>query len=361
VARINNDGSGGFAASFVGGSDDDILVSVRPVVVKNLPVLLAFGTTRSNDLSAVNHTGGSFYSNANSGGYDMMWLICDFNLTFQYYLSYIGGSNNDYLGQTGAPIGSNHLFYNNSDSVVYLGTTTHSFEYTQAPSFVGRGSVDTLNAGVPVFDQTKDNSNNDTHVILAISVRMLFYTLPVNWQKFQATVLSDCSVQLAWQTANETALKEYLVQRSADARNYMTIATVPAIGTSFLYDDKNVSAENSKVSYRIVAEAEDGQRTYSSVGLVQLCSQKVQQIKIYPTIVNNYFVLSGQYPDDAKQLLVEVVDASGRKIMIRQMPAINGSQTLYFERRPVTGTYFVSIINQATSKILHTQKITINN
>jgi uncharacterized FlaG/YvyC family protein len=94
---------------------------------------------------------------------------------------------------------------------------------------------------------------------------------------------------------------------------------------------------------------------------VQLCSQRLQQIKIYPTIVNNYFVISGQYPDDAKQLLVEVVDASGRKIMIRQMPAINGSQTLYFDRRHVTGTYFVSVINQATSKILQTQKITINN
>jgi|GEM_PF-1812157 len=361
VARINNDGSGGFAASFVGGSDDDILVSVRPVVVKNLPVLLAFGTTRSNDLSAVNHTGGSFYSNANSGGYDMMWLICDFNLTFQYYLSYIGGSNNDYLGQTGAPIGSNHLFYNGSDSVVYLGTTTHSFESTQAPSFVGRGNTDTLNAGVPVFDDTKNNSNNDTHVILAISVRMLFYTLPVNWEKFQVSVLSDCSVQLAWQTANETILKDYLVQRSADGRSYATIATVQAFGTSFSYQDKSNPAENSKVSYRVVAEAADGQRTYSSVNLVQLCSKRLQQIRIYPTIVNNYFVVSGKYPDDAKQVLVQVVDASGRKIMVRQMPAVNGSQTLYFERRPVTGTYFVSIINQATSKILHTQKITVNN
>jgi hypothetical protein len=42
VARINNDGSGGYQASFVGGSDDDILVSVTPVIINGLPVLLGF-------------------------------------------------------------------------------------------------------------------------------------------------------------------------------------------------------------------------------------------------------------------------------------------------------------------------------
>jgi hypothetical protein len=47
------------------------------------------------------------------------------------------------------------LFFNASDSVLYLGTTTHSIENTQAPLFVGRGAIDTANAGVPVFDSTK--------------------------------------------------------------------------------------------------------------------------------------------------------------------------------------------------------------
>src|SRR6185295_13409056 len=141
VARINNDGSGGYQASFVGGSDDDLLVSVTPVIINGSPVLLAFGTTRSTNLATRNTTGGTFFSNHNSGGYDMMWVICNLNVTYKYYLSYIGGSNNDYLGKTAAPIGSNHLFYNAADSVLYLGTTTHSVQTTQAPSFVGRGAV----------------------------------------------------------------------------------------------------------------------------------------------------------------------------------------------------------------------------
>ena len=89
--------------------------------------------------------------------------------------------------------------------------------------------------------------------------------------------------------------------------------------------------------------------------------QKQQQIKIYPTITSNYFVISGFYPPQVKQLLVEVVDAGGRKIMVKQVAAINGSQTLFFGKRPASGSYFVVIRNEETSEILHSQKITASN
>jgi len=290
-----------------------------------------------------------------------VWLICNLNVTYKYYLSYIGGSNNDYLGKTAAPFGSNHLFYNAADSVLYLGTTTHSIETSQAPLYVGRGAIDTLNAGIPVFDATKDNSNNDTHVIIAISISKLFFTLPVKWEKFETSVLSDCSVQLTWRTGNETDVMQYIVERSTDGSNYEGVATMAAIGNSFSYHDKDLPQGISKAVYRVLAVDNDGKKTYSSVNSVQLCGQRQHQIKIYPTIVRNYFVISGSYPDQVKQLLVEVVDAGGRKIMTKQLAAINGSQTLFFDKRPASGSYFVVIRNEETSEILHAQKITASN
>src|SRR5205814_7735308 len=100
--------------------------------------------------------------------------------------------------------------------------------------------------------------------------------------------------------------------------------------------------------------------TYSSVNSVQLCKQRQQQsIKVYPTIANNYFTISGLYSEQIKKVSVEVVDAGGRKIMIRQLTGINSAQTLYFEKRPVPGSYFVVIRNGDTKEILHTQKIAI--
>ena len=362
VARINNDGSGGYRASFVGGADDDLLVSVTPLVINGYPVLLAFGTTRSSNLTTINSTGGTFYSNHNSGGYDMMWVICNLNVSYKYYLSYIGGSNNDYLGKTAAPIGSNHLFFNANDSVLYLGTTTHSTQNTQAPLFVGRSAADTANAGIPVFDSTKGNSTNDTHVVIAISIKKIFFTLPIKWEKFETSVLSDCSVQLSWRTAtDETDVAKYLVERSTDGRNYEDIASIEAIGHSFSYNDKTLLQGTVKAIYRILAIDNDGKRTYSSVNAVQSCGQKQTQIKIYPTITSNYFVLSATYPQQVKELLVEVIDAGGRKIMVKQVPAVNGSQTFYFNKRPAAGSYFVVVRNDETSEILHSQKITTAN
>jgi hypothetical protein len=253
------------------------------------------------------------------------------------------------------------LFYNAADSVLYLGTTTHSIETTQAPLFVGRGAADTANAGIPVFDSTKDNSNNDTHVIIAISIRKLFYTLPVKWEKFETSVLSDCSVQLTWRTGNETDVTQYIVERSTDGRNYEDIAAIPANGNSFSYHDKDLSQGTTKVIYRILAVDNDGKKTYSTVNSLQLCGQKQHQIKIYPTITSNYFVISGSYPQQVKQLLVEVVDAGGRKILVKRVAAINGSQTLFFDKRPASGSYFVVIRNEETSEILNAQKITAGN
>ncbi|HEY7160420.1 MAG TPA: hypothetical protein VH815_04140, partial [Acidobacteriota bacterium] len=243
--------------------------------------------------------------------------------------------------------------------VLYLGTTTHSIENTQAPLFIGRGAVDTANAGVPVFDSTKDNSNNDTHVIIAISIKKIFFTLPIKWEKFDASVLSDCSVQLSWRTSEETDAVQYVVQRSTDGRNYTDIATIPSNGNSYSYHDNEPGT--AKAIYRILGIDNDGKRTYSTVNSVQLCGQKQNQIKIFPTITTNYFVISGTYPQQVNELLVEVIDAGGRKILVKKLRAVGGSQTLFFDKRPPAGSYFVVVRDQENSEILHTQKITQGN
>jgi hypothetical protein len=41
------------------------------------------------------------------------------------------------------------------------------------------------------------------------------------------------------------------------------------------------------------------------------------------------------------------------------MTGLNGPQTLFFEKKPAPGSYFVVIKNGDTKEILHTQKITV--
>lgn len=361
IAKIYNDGSPGYKATFTGGSDDDILVGVRPVVVNNTVALLAWGTTASNDLITRNFNSGTFYSNLNAGGLDMMFVICDMNFFTKYYLSYVGGSSNDYLGITGAPVGSNHLFYNDADSVLYLGTTTHSSQTTHSPLFVGRGPADVFNSGVPVFDQTKNNSNNDTHVIIAISTRGLFAVLPLCWEMIKAELLPDCSTMLSWKTSNEEKLRHYTIERSSDGINFSAIGSVSRQNGDYTFTDRTVTAVADKIYYRVAAVDIDGHITYSSTQLLRTCNSKNGSLTVYPTVIQQTFNITGEYPAVVKEVTVQVIDVNGKKLFETQRQALTGTQSFVLDKNPAAGSCFVVVRDTETGNLLLTKKILIRN
>ena len=360
MAKLYNDGSPGYKATYTGGFNDDILVSVRPVVVNNRIALLSFGTTESADLSTRNFNSGTFYNANNTGNHDMMFVICDLDLTTEFYLSYIGGSADDYLGKTGAPFGSNHLFYNNGDSILYLGTTSHSFEYTQAPAFVGRGVSDVANLTVPVFDENKGNGINDTHVVVAISTRSLFFVLPLSYLNFNTSLRPDCNVQLNWKTDNEEKVLRYYVEKSNDGKIFQTAGTVELGQGYYQYVDQEPKSANGKLYYRVRADYLDGTKSYSTIRSVALCEGAAGTVNIYPTVVKDHFTISGLDPAKQKNIIVEVMDEDGKKLMKKRMTANFGAEAVYFDKVPPRATYFVVLTNADNRKIIQTQKIIVN-
>lgn len=359
LAKVYNDGSSGYKATFTGGSDDDILVSVRPVVVNQQVALLGWGTTASTDLVTRNFNSGTFFSNTNSGNLDMVFVISNLDLNTKYYLSYIGGSANDYLGITGAPVGSNHLFYNEVDSVIYLGTTTHSSQTTHNPLFVGRGPADFLNSHVPVFDSTKNNSNNDTHVIIAISSTGLFALLPVKWESFDARLLADCSALITWSTAVEDMITRYYVQRSADGVRFETIGSVNRTDHQYSFTDAG-AAGDKRVYYRVAAADAMDSLTYSPVKIVWPCSNR-KQPAIYPSVVQMNFSVSGLAHLAEKNLQVEMTDVSGRNLLTRQYYITGDRISVQLPVKYPAGVYFVTIRQAGTTRPLATQRVLITN
>lgn len=359
IAKIYNDGSPGYKATFTGGSDDDILVSVRPVVVNNQVSLLAWGTTGSTDLAVRNFNSGTFYSATNTGGLDMLFVICDLDLKSKYYLSYVGGSGNDYLGITGAPVGSNHVFYNSVDSALYLGTTTHSSQTTHAPLFVGRGPADFINTGVPVFDQTKGNSNNDTHVIFAISTRGLFAILPLKWESVNAAIQSGCNVTLTWKTANEDKLSAYRIEKSTDGRNFYSIGMQLPGNGNYLFTDNNNTGNSGNTWYRIAAIDRDGRVEYSSLQFVRPCGQQQDVLEIYPTIVKGSFTITGSMPAGVAACSVILLDAAGKLVMPPKKITTSGSHTFYLTSKLPAGNYFVIVLNESDGTRVTTKKILV--
>ncbi len=359
ICKINNDGSGGYNATYVGGSDIDILVSVRPVLLYNDIALMSFGSTRSTDLATFNLDEGSLFSNALTGGYDMMFLICDLSLQSKYYLSYIGGTANDYLGKTGAPIGSNHLYFSDADSILYLGTTTHSYDGTQSPKYVGRGTADIANAGVPVFDETKGNTSNDTHTIIAITTKRLFIVLPLKWVSFGVRSLADCSAGLNWRTVHEQNVIRYIIERSNDGRTFHVIGSLLAGQQNYSYIDNTISSLGGNVYYRVIAEETGNKRTFSSIITLDLCNRQSTSINIYPTVIKNSFTVAGLATGVSKNYFIDVIDESGKKIMSYKVANAGSVESFYINKKPA-GAFYILIIKDADSgKILKTQKVLI--
>lgn len=359
IAKIYNNGGPGYKATYTGGSDDDILVAVRPVTVNNTVALLAWGSTASTDLAVRNFNSGTFYSPNNSGGLDMLFVICDIDLQSKYYLSYVGGSANDYLGITGAPVGSNHLFYNDVDSVLYVGTTTHSSQTTHAPLFVGRGPADLFNTGVPVFDQTKGNSNNDTHVIFAISTRGLFAVLPLQWEYVKAALTPDCNGRISWKMIQEDKIAVYEVERSFDGVFFQPIGSLPASAGSYQFTDMGLHTANSNAWYRIAAIDRTGRKEYSAVQLVRPCGQAAGDIIVYPTVVTHSFTITGNAGSAGEAITYSMVDVSGRTVLPAQKITLSGSYTVYLDKFIPDGTYFVTLHNSASGQLLGTKKIVV--
>ncbi|HYM93719.1 MAG TPA: hypothetical protein VET23_06245, partial [Chitinophagaceae bacterium] len=361
VARIRNDGTGGYKASYVGGSGSDLFVSVRPIIVGNQAALLCFGTTSSSNLPVINYNAETFYNATNSGGLDMMFLICDMNLNTKYYLSYIGGTDNDYLGATGTPVGSNHLFYNTVDSVLYVGTTTHSYDSTQNPKFVGRGINDVSNNGVPVFDQVKNNSNNDTHVIFAISTANIYSLLAAKWLSFDVKLNSGCGVRLIWTMTGETPGSQYTIERSSDSRYFEAIGTLVAGSQQYSYTDAAASSFTGILYYRIRSTEPGGYTSYSKINAVSLCDGGQESIKIYPTITSNYVSIKAQNFTSPKDVMIRLFDAFGNTVMQKRIRLVNGISQFLFDRRYSLGNYILSIKDQATGELLRQEKIIIRN
>ena len=108
---------------------------------------------------------GTFFDATHNGGgtplpLDMFFATFSNQLDDFLFGTYIGGAENDYLGDTGDPRGANHLFANSGN--LWLGTTTHS----------GNGSaISPTSVGLTGFDPDKtppDSNTSDVHLIFRL-------------------------------------------------------------------------------------------------------------------------------------------------------------------------------------------------
>lgn len=166
VSRIPLNGSAGsgFQTTYLGGNAEDRIGGIAFDTRANR--LLVFGTTSGGTFPVQDTTPASNYYDGVFGGGTWDIYVATFtpDLVTKDFATFIGGSANDYLGQTGELIGQGHVVYSESTGLSYLATTVHS---TNIPANV---------IGTPPGkDTTKSNAGNDTHIIFAFNINIFDY------------------------------------------------------------------------------------------------------------------------------------------------------------------------------------------
>ena len=119
---INGSLGTGFRTSYLGGSSSEIVGGIGYDSFRDR--IFLFGTTTNNfPVTDTSPVASPYYDKDANGNLDIFISIFPGDLSTLEYSTYIGGSGNDYLGDTGLLRGQGHVYYSSDTDLVYLGTT----------------------------------------------------------------------------------------------------------------------------------------------------------------------------------------------------------------------------------------------
>lgn len=127
----------------------------------------------------------------------------------------------------------------------------------------------------------KENGKNVYEWML--QYRRFLTALPVSGLTFNATVVNSNKVNLQWNTASETNVSRFVLQRSTNGSSYTDISSfnstsVNGAGASYQYLD--AMAPTGIVYYRVLILDLDGNRNFTEVKTVELANSGV--LSVYP-------------------------------------------------------------------------------
>ncbi len=180
--------------------------------------------------------------------------------------------------------------------------------------------------------------------------------LPVELVSFTG----DCSgkgVELQWQTATETNNRYFVLERSADAVVYNTIASIEGAGNSttpITYNFIDRAPVNGIGYYRLKQVDIDGTgKYYNAISVVcEGVDTETNNLSVYPNPFRDEFVLKGQGYEDGNAL-IRVCDALGKEYMVIDSPVENGALHAVFDGSSLPpAVYFVHVKTAESSRTL---------
>lgn len=211
-----------------------------------------------------------------------------------------------------------------------LGSITEPFEPSKL-SIILRGSgYNKVSFTFSAKDEAGSTSNVATYTLMWPN------PVPVNFLSFDAAVVGN-EVVLHWATGVEVDNKGYVVERSADGKNWTALAalnaaTEPALVNNYHYTDRKPLA--GKSMYRIKQEDVNGSVQYSNVKAVTMSA--LVDVSVHPNPTKQYLSLTG-LPAGAS---VKVIDVNG--VVVYSSQVMSTEMHIDLKNQP-TGVYLVQV------------------
>lgn len=159
--------------------------------------------------------------------------------------------------------------------------------------------------------------------------------LPVTWGSFTTMLTNEKYALLRWEITSATNLRSFVVERSADARQWESIGEVPASTFSWAYTFTDRTIKSSSY-YRLRQLDWDGGFDFSSMSFLEYPhSTTYELVRLAPDL----WRIEGQLGEDWSRANITLYTASGRPCL-----QVNGQASFDTYQLPA-GTYLLQFSN----------------
>ena len=245
------------------------------------------------------------------------------------------------------------------ERIVGSGNSTLTLQWVNAlegVTFAGLGNAQigiSRNDGIAWSSPIQTSANAAANTVTAtfsafgaFVVAEIGAALPVKFGSIKAYEKQN-GIQLDWKVYSENKVKSYEIERSADARSYTTVGSLPALYNNTSDGDYGFFDANPLPGisyYRIKNNDLDGKSAYSIVVRVNR-NKSIKGLSIYPNPVLNRIV-SLQGSDLARgNYKISIFAANGQEIYKQQIKHNGGtiSQTIELPSTISKGVYMFSV------------------
>ena len=278
-----------------------------------------------------------------------------YNLTIGQKDMYMVSGRSSVLITTPKPIGTYTLASGESESQTAFPFMTNNITADSITNaigpFMGHSSVSVQYMSFAYVDlSTSDHSaykyQNSISSTTKFSMSYLYcrsgIVLATDLTRFTANLAAPLTVRLDWSAVNETAARQYQIQRSEDGHSFTTIATILSNGdlnaTDYTYNDVLPNGTGGNIFYRLqIIDKEKS--TWSPVKQISVESPG-KSLRIYPNPATDHIdIATGTSNSDWQ---VDILSASGGLVQRADFLQANLLH-LPFNTRLSTGTYFARI------------------